>query len=98
YGTHQLAEDPVEEAALVQMTLEGFLVEATPPQIPEHLENAHEHDNVDRGDEGEEAPGPAGADDGGELVQAGRAVAHRSGERADAERQQQAEQEDDARV
>src|SRR5580693_4002907 len=33
YGTHQLAEDPVEEAALVQMTLEGFLVEATPPQI-----------------------------------------------------------------
>ena len=90
---HQLAEDPDEEAALVQVTLERLLVEAAPPQIPEDLEDAEEHDDVDGGDEVEEDAGHAGADEVGDLVQAGRAVVRdRADERADAERQQQAEQ------
>jgi len=86
------------KAALVQMSLKGLLVVTPPAHIAEDPQDAGQHDEVDRSDQVEEHAGHAGANDRGDLVQAGRTVAHRTREGPDAEGQQQRQDEHHGRM
>jgi hypothetical protein len=50
----QAAEEPVHEAALVELVLELLLVVLAAAHLAEHLDDAHQHDEVEDAQDPEE--------------------------------------------
>ena len=91
-------EDPRQEAAVVQVVLEVLLVERPRPQVAERVHDADERAEVHQADDDEERAGGDRAHRAERALEGGPVVLHRVGEGAYADRQQEAEPEDDARV
>ena len=85
-----LAQDPVEEAALVELALELGLVVPAVPQLAEDLHDADQRSEVDQPDEQQEGAADRGAPHAGDLLQRGVVVVDAAGERAHAERDRRA--------
>jgi hypothetical protein len=94
----QRAEEPVHQAALVQLLLELLVVVGAAAHLAEDLEDPGQDDEVEPGDQEQEEPGHAGADDVGGVLQVGAAVFDLLVQAADAEVEQHGQREDHAGV
>jgi hypothetical protein len=92
------AEDAVHQAALVQLLLEGGLVEVTRPHPAEHFHDADQDHQVQDRDDVEEDPGDRRTDHAGDLLQGGRVVRDLTGQRADTDAEQETQAEHHRRV
>jgi hypothetical protein len=95
---HDWTQDPVHQPAVVQLLLQRLLVELAAAHRRPDPQDAHERDQVDHAERDQEQPRDAGAEHPGELLQRRVLVRHLAGQRLDADRQQQAQPEDDAGV
>src|SRR3954462_13767382 len=90
-------EEAVHESARVELRLEGGLVELAAAHRPEHAHDPDENGQVQPGDDVEERPRDAGADDAGDVVQRRAVVLDLAGHRLDAEAEHERKREDDRR-
>ena len=92
------AEDAVHEAALRQVVIELDLVEVALTHSEEHAPDLGEDDEVDEPDEDQEGARHRGADEAERLLERRAVVLHLTGQRLDADAQEEAEAEDHAGV